>query len=257
METQNALANVDFSQLPAQVGTDDFFEGAAKATRFLGRLQLIGKGAYVDRGLIKPGHWGIPVSKEEVVDLGPSIDILPLARRSKAIDMSDKPVITSYDETSETFQTIMADSDNKVQGCQYGPSFLILERSTGRFLEYFVYAPTHRPEAAKIYPFLPIDQARIDRLVAANKPGADKLVPHGPLPVTLKTKYIEKAFSWFVPVAVECSVPFKSLPDGKQIMAELTKFLTDKGGKQEEASGEGGEGAEKEKPASKKSSRVR
>ena len=40
-------------------------------------------------------------------------------------------------------------------------------------------------------------------------------------------------------------------------MAELTKFLTDKGGKQEEGSGEGGEGAEKEKPASKKTSRVR
>lgn len=252
----NDLVNLDLSQLPVQVGSDDFFENTAKATRFLGRLQLVGKGGYVDRGLIKPGSWGIPVSKEEVIDLGSQIDILPLAKRPKAIDMSDKPVVTSYDETSETFLSIMRDADSKVEGCQYGVSFLVIERSTGRFLEYFVYAPTHRPEAAKIYPFLPIDQARIDKLVAAGKPGADKLVPHGPLPVTLKTNYIQKAFSWFVPVVLECSTPFKNLPDVKTIMAEITKFVTDKGGKSQD--GDGGEGGEgEEKPASKKSSRKR
>lgn len=254
MSNQNSLVNLDYSQLPVQSGSDDFFEGAAKATRFLGRLQLVGKGNYVDRGLIKPGHWGIPVSKEEVVDLGPSIDVLMLARRAKAIDMSDKPVITSYDENSETFQQIVADADNKVQGCQYGPSFLIYERSTGRFLEYFVYAPTHRSEAGKMYPFLPITQQRIDALVAAGKTGADKLKAHGPLPMTLKTNYIQKAFSWFVPVVLECSTPFTNLPDAKAVMAEITKFVTAKGG---EEPGDGDEQPKDANPASKKSQRKR
>lgn len=249
----HALANLDFSNLPVQSGSDDFFESTAKATRFLGRLQLVGKGNYVDRGLIKPGNWGIPVSKEEVIDLGPQIDILPLARRAKAIDMSDKPVITSYDETSETFMSIRQDADNKVQGCQYGVSFLILERSTGRFLEYFVYAPTHRPEAAKIYDYLPLDQKKIDALVAAGKESAEKLKAHGPLPVTLKTELIQKAFSWFVPKVVECSTPFKNVPDAKLVMAEIVKFVTAKGGEQEDDDA----GEQDEKPASKKSGRKR
>lgn len=253
---ENALANLDFSQLPVQAGSDDFFEGAAKATRFLGRLQLVGKGNYVDRGLIKPGSYGIPVSKEEVVDLGPVIDILPLARRSKAIDMSDKPVVTSYDETSETFQAIVNDADNKVQGCQYGVSFLVIERSTGRFLEYFVYAPTHRPEAGKIYPFLPLTQGRIDALAAKGK-DVSKLQPHGPLPVTLKSEYIQKAFSWFVPKVLECSTPFTNLPDAKTVMAEITKFVTAKGGESEGEDGDGEGDKQEANPASKKSSRKR
>jgi hypothetical protein len=203
------------------------FDDLAKGADFLGRLQLFGKGKYVDKGLVRPGHYGIPVSADECIDLGASVDILPLARRPKAIDMSDKPVISIYDETSDEFKRIRTQSSVKDSGCQFGPSFLVIERSTGRLLEFFLGAPTHRPEAKKIYPALPLSAADIERFQAA---GVDvsEMAPHGPVPLTLKSKYIEKAFSWYVPVVLECSTPFSRLPKMELIVSEVSKFLSAK-----------------------------
>ena len=60
-------------------------------------MQLYTKGKAINKGQVRPGCYGIPEG-EEVIDLGDTIDILPLARRPKAIDMTDKDaVIVSYD----------------------------------------------------------------------------------------------------------------------------------------------------------------
>lgn len=224
----NAIVPLDLNALPStSIGSLATFDEIAKGSDFLGRLQLFGKGKYVDKGLVRPGCFGIPVSADEAIDLGPTVDILPLARRPKAIDMSDKPVISVYDETSDEFKRIAQQSEIKNSGCQYGPSFLVIERSTGRFLEYFLGAPTHRPEAKKIYPNLPLTAADIERMAAA---GVDVtgMEPHGPIPVTLNRKYIEKEFSWYVPVVLECSTPFTNLPPMDKIVTEITKFLSQK-----------------------------
>jgi len=212
---------------PTSIGAVETFDDLSKGADFLGRLQVFGKGKYVDKGLIKPGHYGIPISADEVIDLGPSVDILPIARRPKAIDMSDKPVISVYDETSDEFKRIRAQSEVKDSGCQFGPSFLVIERSTARLLELFLGAPTHRPEAKKIYPALPVSESDITRMEAA---GVDvsEMKPHGPIPLTLKSKYIERAFSWYVPVVLECSTPFKKLPKMELILKEKGKFLSAK-----------------------------
>jgi hypothetical protein len=220
----NELMTVDFNQLATTRGANDTFVDLAKGAEFLGRLQLFGKGKYVDKGLVRPGHYGIPVSADEVIDLGPTVDILPLARRPKAIDMSDKPVISVFDENDPEFARIRAQSEVKNSGCQFGPSFLVIERSTGRPLEFFLGAPTHRPEAKKIYPYLPLTQADIDREKAAGN-DVSQMEPHGPLPLTLKSKYIEREFSWYVPVVLECSTPFTKLPKMEVIMKEIRKFL--------------------------------
>lgn len=226
--SENAMVPMDLSQLPStSIGAVETFDDIAKGSEFLGRLQLFGRGKYIDKGLVRPGHYGIPVSADEVIDLGDAIDILPLARRPKALDMSDKPVVSIYDETDPEFARIRAASSEKNSGCQFGPSFLVIERSTGRFLEYFLGAPTHRPEAQKIYPNLPLTANDIERLKAAGRP-VEGLEPHGPIPVTLKTKYIEREFSWYVPVALPCSVPFGKLPAMEKIVAEITKFLSEK-----------------------------
>ena len=54
----------------------------------IGSLGLYTKGEAVDRGLVRPGHYGVSEG-EKVLDLGDSIDILPLARRPKASDMTN------------------------------------------------------------------------------------------------------------------------------------------------------------------------
>ena len=228
----NELATLDLNQLPStQLGSDEAYTELAKGGDFLKYAKLYTKGKPIDSGLIPPGHWGIPETDEEITDLGNSIDILPLARRPKALDSSDKSaVIVSYDETSEAFQQIKAQSDVKDSGCQHGISFLVIERSTGQFLELWLGNKSSRPEAKKIFPYLPLSQADIDRKAAA---GADVagLVPHGPLPVTIKVRLAEnkKGQSWHVPVAVKCSTPIKT-PSTAVIGGEINKFLTIKSG---------------------------
>lgn len=233
--TENALIAVDFNQLPSlQIGSNDDFDAIAKSSDFLGRLQLFTKGKAINKGLVRPGHYGIPEGDDEVVDLGDAIDLLVLARRPKAIDMSDTDaVIAVYDTKSAEFIRIQNQSAEKESHCMYGPSFLVYERSTGRFLEYFCGTKSSRGEAKKIFPYLPLTEAMI-REAAARGEDTSEMQPHGPLPLTLKSKLVEKGtYSWHVPVVVKCSTPFNRLPKPVVLIAEIQKFLTIEGNKSE------------------------
>ena len=66
--SETNLVPVDLSQLPSvQVGTDDQFLELAKSSEFIGRLQLFTKGKAINKGLVKPGSYGIPESDEDFV----------------------------------------------------------------------------------------------------------------------------------------------------------------------------------------------
>ena len=223
-DTSKALVPVNFvDQLPStQLGSDADFDGIAKSSDFLPRLQLFTKGKAVNRKLVGPGNYGIPVTDEEVTDLGDEIDILPLARRPKAIDLKDvENIVAVYDVGDPEFKRIQTQSAEKESGCMYGPSFLVFERGTGQFLEFFCGTKSSRTEAKRIFAYLPLSQAMID----ANPELADQ-EPHNALPVTMKSRLVEKGqWSWHVPIAVKCSTPFTSLPTAAKIVAEITKFL--------------------------------
>ena len=137
----NELVTVNLEQLPStQIGTDDQFAELAKGGDFIGRLQLFTKGEAVNKGLIPPGHYGIPVSKDEVEDLGATVDVVPLARRPKALDMSDPDaIINSYDRTSDEFNRIAEASTDSDSHCMYGVSFLVYERSTRKTTGIFLW----------------------------------------------------------------------------------------------------------------------
>ena len=226
--SDTALVPLNLDQLPStQLGTDDQFAELAKGGDYLGRMQLYTKGKAVLKNIIPQGHYGIPEGDDEISDLGAIVNILPLARRPKAIDMTDmEALVISYDMESEEFKRIAAKSTESDSHCQYGPSFLIYERSTGRFLEFFCGNKSSRIEAKKIFPFLPLTQADINAKAAAGNPVGD-LKPHGPVPVTLKVKVAEnRKGTWHVPVVVMCSSPFTRLPSGDVIVREINKFLT-------------------------------
>lgn len=224
--------NVD--QLPStQIGSDEAFNDLAKGGDFLKYAKLCSNDKFTKAGKIMPGHWGIPDNNGEIADLGPAIDILPLARRPKALDTKDKSaIVVSYDETSSEFKRIAAQSLEKDSGCQQGISFLVLERSTGEFLEIYFGSKSTCPEAKKVYPCLPLTQADIDRR-EANKQDVTGLKPHGPVPLTLKIRLAESkktGLSWHVPDPVKCSSPFTKLPPMETISKEITKFLSPKSG---------------------------
>jgi hypothetical protein len=209
----NSLIALDVTQLPStEIAAD--YNSLSQGADYLGRLQLFAKGKAVDKGLIGPGHWGIPVSDDEVIDLGKEIDVLPLARRPKAMDFSDKEaILTNYDQGSDEFQRIAAQSNEKDSGCMYGPSYLVFERSSGRFLEYFCGSKSSRQESKNITPFL-----------LTVKDGKQE----GPHPMTLKTRYVEKTkYPYHVPVVTKCSTPITNLPADK-VAQEINKFLNPK-----------------------------
>jgi hypothetical protein len=222
-ENENSLVPVDYSQLPATTrGSDDDFAAMSSSTDFLSRLQLFSKGGAINRNLISPGSWGIPEGDDKLTDLGKAVDVVIFARRPKALDLHDTDaIITSYDMKSKEFERIQAASGTQNSGCMYGPSFLVLERSTGRFLEWFCGTKTTRSEAKKMYPFMRVTAADIKA-----RPALDGTEPHEALPFTMNVKLCEKGtFSWHAPVVVKCSTPFKNVPPIESIIKEMERFL--------------------------------
>jgi hypothetical protein len=222
MSKETNLVPVDFSQLPAtSMGSDDGFNDLAKGMDFLGRLQLFSKGKAINKSLISPGSWGIPVSDDAVIDIGKSVDVVPFARRPKALDLHDtEAIITNYDMESDEFKRIAAASGQQNSGCMYGPSFLVYERTTGRFLEWFCGSKSTRAEANKMYPFLRVTEADI-----AARPDLKDTEPHDAEPFTMNIKLIDGKWSYHVPVVVRCSTPFTRVPPIEKIIFEMDRFM--------------------------------
>jgi hypothetical protein len=222
-DSTNAMFAVDLSNLPPyQMGDDSIYDDIATTTTCLPRLMLYTKGKPIDRKLIGPGRYGIPESADEITDLGPSIDLLVLARRPKAVDMSDSDeIITSFDPESVEFKRIAARSLVKEANCMYGPSFLVIERNNlHRPLEFFCGTKSSRAEAKKIYTFLALSAQQIEAR------GLTDEKPHGPLAMTLTARLVEEGkYSWHAPVANECTTPFAELIADKKIIDEITKFI--------------------------------
>lgn len=217
-------------QLPV-LKTDELNQVAevSQGSEFLPRIQLVTKGKYVDTGKIGPGRWGVPLpGGEEIQDLGPSIDVLPLWARAKALDMGDRDAIVAvYNSKDPEFQRIKNAPKNT--GCMWGPSFLVIERSTGKLYELFFGNASGRNEAGKLQPFLP----------SSDNGGS-------PLPATLNIRYKKTPdYGWHVPVVTKCSEPFDpaDCPSEEVITKELEKFRNPKAGVQK---------VEEEAPASKR-----
>ena len=228
--SDNQMVPVNLGQLPStQLGTDEQFTKLAQGGDYIGRMQLYTKSKANLKGLIPQGHYGIPEGDDQIIDLETSVDILPLARRPKAIDMSDmEALVISYDPESDEFQRIATKSGESDSHCQYGVSFLVFERSNGRFLEFFCGNKSSRIEAKKLFPFLPRSQADIDALKAAGKDVSGPTA-HGPVPVTLKVKVAEnRKGTWHVPVVTMSTRVFDNLPSDEVIYAEIGKFLAPK-----------------------------
>ncbi|REJ65613.1 MAG: hypothetical protein DWQ31_16875 [Planctomycetota bacterium] len=221
----NALVPVDYSQLPStQIGSDETYDDLAKGGDYLSSMKLYTKGKAIDKGLIPPGRYGIYESAEEITDLGDEIDVIPFARRPFAIDMSDKEnIIRVYDEADDEFQRIKAASTVKGSNCQCGVSFLMFERSSGRFVDFFCGTASTLRAAKDIYPFMQLTAEQIAER------GLTDVEPHGPLPLTLKVRFIEKEYSWHAPTVHKCSTPFANAPSPEVVAKEIGKFLSAKG----------------------------
>lgn len=189
-------------------------------SQFFPRLQLVTKGRYVDLQKIQPGHYGVPQGEDEIEDLGDTVDILPLVVRDKALDTNGETPIAVFDKNDPLFQDIVTRAGEKDSGCMFGPSVLVFERNTGRFLEFFMGNKSARMEAPNLAPYLPVgpEQAKLHGIE-----------PRGPVPCTLRAKFIKRPrYSWHAPVISKCSTPFTNVPALEVVMENVKRFVNEK-----------------------------
>lgn len=223
----NALAIPGLTGLPSvDLNLNDY----ASEVDFFSRIQLTTfvSGAVKD-GKITAGHYSVPQSGGEVVDLGESVDLIPFTVRNKALDTSSDPPLAVYDMTDPLYTDIKERAGEKDSGCMYGPSFLVYERNTGEFYELFLGNKTGRQEAGRFSPYLPVGEAQAE---------AAGVEAHGPIPLTLGSRVIKrKTQSWHAPVVHKCSTPFSNVPAAEVILAQVNKFLNPKSEAGEAAEG--------------------
>lgn len=182
----------------------------------------------VQRGQALPGTFGAAIGKDKIHKFGPSVDVLAYASKRMAIDMSVPGAPSrSYDKNSELFKRIVAKSDaGNNSKCQYGTVFLLFERTTGLFLEFFCGNPSSRIEIPVISTFLPISADDIARRKAAHQDVSGQ-EPSWAKPFTITAQLVEKpTMSFHVPVATACKVPFANEPVLEEIQQRAIKFLT-------------------------------
>jgi len=227
MSDEQALATVANlgDLLPASTNLGlDVIESFASVNSYLPRMQLFTKGTYIDQGKIAPGHYGV-ISGKEVADHGTEIDVLVLAVRAKALDMSDRDnIISRYVPGEAEFERIRADAEGKNTSCQCGLSFLIYEAASNTLFEFFCGSKSAQTESKTILNFMAVTKEQ-----AAQQAELGRIVEPRPMsPMTLKVRYIQKKFSWHVPVAVPCSTPIDVGLPQEQLVAQVKKFLDPK-----------------------------
>jgi hypothetical protein len=162
-------------------------------------LHLFTRGKAIDKRLILGGHYGVPLADDEILNLGDSIDVLFVAVRDKAMDMSSKEeLVQSFDPASAKFKRIQIESMRKETSCLCGPEFLVFERTTAEFYDFYCGTKPTRAVAETIYPFLP------DRRRKA-------------APATLAAEVQTRgSFSFHVPAVRQCSTAI-SVPDDRHV----------------------------------------
>lgn len=203
------------------------------ASGILPRFQVCGGNSeVVKEGKIPVGVFGLVMTKENIVDLGKTADIVLIAYRTKAIHM-DKPnnrVLAYYNHESTQFKKIATESFQKDSNKMFGSEFLVWVPSypingNGTFATFFFGSPTGRNEAPGY--------------MALMKQGEnpDGTGIYKPTAATVKTRFIKNAkFSWHgTETPIPCSKPFDTTWDNEELTKTLELFLNPQDSVVEEA----------------------
>lgn len=181
----------DLATLPDMSGANhasmDTFDQLVRGS-FLPRVQLCGGSSdIVKEGKINVGRFAFVRGKDDFVDFGPEVNLIPLSWRFAAMRFGEKVKVV-HDPESEEFKAIVADSGTPDSGCSYGPQFLVWVPQVKDFATYFFGSASARPEARKMQQLM--NQA-----------------------VTIKNKLVSNAKNkWHVPIVLRCSTQLELPP---------------------------------------------
>lgn len=183
---------------------EQHFRELATANNFLPRLALYGGStSAVKSGQFPMNHWGLVEQKDEIIDLGKEVEIIPLAVRFKALSTNGE-VLSYYNPSTDTFNKVKELSKVKDSGCMAGVEFLLWLTEHGKFCTYFCYNVSSKQEAGKIR-----------ALINAAGVLSSKFVPNKNEP--------KKSFQ--APVCNKSSTPPASVPTAEQANSEVDKFV--------------------------------
>lgn len=200
-------------QLPSRPNQDTAIAELTKGSgsSFFPQLRLYSKQPQVAEGKIGVGRYGVPEQDGSVTDLGPTIDVQPLAYRCTAIDFSDRNnIVSSHDPESAEFKRIADQKDVKESGCMAGVEFLLAERSTGQIYTFFPCSKTARPQANLIRPYCI---------------GQEKAGPCTLSAIMREMKKDGARIVWHIPGVDKCSLPITNI-DTAAAEDAIAKFLS-------------------------------
>lgn len=181
--------------------SDDTFAGLAKAGDWLPRMQLFtAKTKECERDLIPKNHYGIVVQKDVLQDMGLEVDAVPCSWRPCAIRIGKDGVDNVFDNNSEDFKAIVAESEVQDSGCFYGLQFLLYVPAADKFVTFLFGTKSSRPEAGNMRPLIGKMATLKSRLASNTK------------------------FTWQTPVVIECSSEPSRVPTPEALAKEIEKF---------------------------------
>lgn len=201
--TELATLPEDLNLPVSKYATNDVFSGVSSTANWLPRLQLFtASNKETKTGKIPMNHYGLATGKE-VMDLGKTVDILPLAWRPKAMLFGeDKKVTSKYNPADPEFKRIQQLADTPNLGAMFGPEFLVWVPAVQKFATIFMASKSARREAPNIKDALDHRKA-----------------------VTMASHYIETPkFQWQAPLVRGCSTPFE-IPSADEIVEQVERFV--------------------------------
>ena len=207
MGTENPLVTMDDNALVA-AGSDELFEAIKSSQAYLPRLQLMTANSEKCKSGEFPINHYARVHDSDFRDLGATVDVLIIAFRPLAIETTvEGDVITCLDpkvvdgKPTGNFARIQKEADKPgMNGCMYGPQFLVWVPSAQEFMTYYMASKTARRASSQV-------KARM-------KDSA-----------TLGSQKIEgKEFTWYGPTCQACSTPFE-MPTAEEVQEAVQPFL--------------------------------
>jgi len=181
--------------------SDEDFDSLITSSSFLPRVQLFGANSNaVTEEKIGLGRFGLVKSKDDIEDLGKTLECLPIAWRFKAMQIADGEVVSNYDHESDEFKRIQAESEETDSGAMYGIEFLLWIPDISGYATYFLSSKSSRREAKPLRALLGKAASIEANLVKTKK------------------------YAWHAPKVSSSATPFTNIPDGESVRAELEKF---------------------------------
>lgn len=192
------------TQLPMSKYVDDgVLNELATGGGFLPRIQLFGSSSdAVKEDKIGQGRYGLVKGKDEIIDLGKEVNVIPLSLRVKAVLMKDGKVTVRYNPQDPIFQDIKEGFKAGAAGHMCGPEYLLWIDDQKCFTTFHMASKS----AVNASPDL-------TALVKSQAPAT--------LRVTLAEN--KKGQKWHVPVISACSTPLDYPPE-EDAMREANRF---------------------------------